>query len=506
MWVFSPLKTWWSGWRRFLPESAPQEKTSSVYFGGLPSMVVLGWAVLSLGWLSVDRVPRDGDEEGHVGAAELFLGDLSQGDWGGFFERLWMGLMGEYPQAFTAGVGMWWWLFEGGEPGRVAVRGVCLASLAIAALCTGRIARRYVGEEARDTTELAAVICVLALPLGNGLTRHFMPEGALIAAVAVSVWLAHRLVERPSVARAVVLGLCLGMGVLTKQTFLILAVVPVLWVLRRMGRQGIRLGLLSFICACVVAGPWIMQNSVDQLAYGASSVFGHGDGGWWEHLQFYPVSLALLGLGPPLMVLMVLSVWHLRSVRDRRALWMGAAWLIGGLLILLLVPKKYPRLMAPLLPAVAIWIAIASSKLVHPKRWIMVGGIAVFGWLGVVSTVELPLHPARPAIDPGCPQVWVRPPNSDDLGLAAIADVLRTAPPGPVRIIADPSIPCAIQTTHDWSAHLSPRLRHLGQERAVITDARQPHRVVIDWNSGPGQKVDVPVLGVTAHIRDNLAP
>jgi hypothetical protein len=471
-----------------------------------PLGIVLGWAVLSLGWVSADRLPRDGDEEGHVGAAELFMGDLSQGDWGAYLERLWMGLMGEYPQAFTAGVGAWWWLFEGGQPGRVSVRGICLLSLAIAALCTGRIARRYVSEDDRETTELAAVMCVLALPLGNGLTRHFMPEGALIAAVAVSVWMAHRLVERPGFIRAVALGLCLGVGVLTKQTFLLLAAVPVLWVLRNMGRQGVLYGLCSLVCAVAVAGPWVIQNSASQLTYGFSSVLGNGDGGWWAHLQFYPLSMVLLGLGPPMTLLAMLALWRLRTVRDRRAFWMGAAWFLGGLLILLLVPKKYPRLMAPLLPGVAVWISIAASRVAHPRRWLTVGGMAAFGWLGVVSTIDLPLHPSRPAIDPGCPQVWVRPPNPDDLGLSAVAEYLRTAPPGAVRVIGDPQIPCAVQTTHDWSSHLSPWLRRSGQERTVVADAGHPHQVVIDWATGPGQEIAVPVLGATAHIRDNLTP
>ena len=147
--------------------------------------MALGWVILSLGWLANDRLVRDGDEEGHVGAAELFLGDLSRGDWLGFFERVWMGNMGEYPQAFTAGVGAWWWAVDGGLPGRPAVRAICLLSLLIASLATARLARRMVKPAQADSAELIAMGTVLLLPLANGLTRHFMPEGALIAAVAV---------------------------------------------------------------------------------------------------------------------------------------------------------------------------------------------------------------------------------------------------------------------------------------------------------------------------------
>lgn len=468
--------------------------------------IVLGWLVFSLGWISADHLPRDGDEEGHVGAAELFLGDLMRSDWVAFMERLWVGPMGEYPQAFTAGVGAWWWLFDGGQPGHVSVRSICLLSLVVAAVCTGRISRRYVREETQGVAELTAVVVVLALPLGNGLTRHFMPEGALVAAVAASIWLAHRLVERPGVIRAALLGLSIGAGLLTKQTFVLVAAVPLLWVLHRMGRSGVRYGFGVVLSTLAVAGPWFAQNSANQLTYGLASVFGQGDGGWWAHLVFYPNSLVLLGLGPPLAALTGIAVWRLQSHRDRRGLWLGAAWLVGGILILLLVPKKYPRLMAPLLPGVAIWIAIASSRAIHSHRWVTIGGVVSFGWLGLVSMVDLPLHPPRPAIDPGCPQVWVRPPSPDDLGLSAVAELLRTAPPGPVRIVSDPPIPCSIQTTHDWSAHLSPWLRRSGQERTIVFESSAAHRMVIDWEKGPGEEIAVPTLGVTAHIRDNLVP
>ncbi len=459
-----------------------------------------------MGWIALDRLVRDGDEEGHVGAAELFLGDLRAGDWSGFIERLWVGPMGEYPQAFTAVVGLWWWLVGDGQPSHVVVRSITLMSLLFAAVSTGRIARRYAREDTRDLAEVATVISVLALPLCNGLVRHFMPEGALIAAVSVTLLLAHRLVERPGLLRALLLGVAIGFGALTKQTYVLLALIPLFFVLKRLGKSGVQWVFISVVVSGVVAVPWMAQNGSDQVAYGFSSILGHGQGGVWDHLVFYPRSVLVLGLGPVLSLLLVFSLFRFRNIRDRRALWFAAAWVVGGLIILMLIPKKYPRLMAPLLPGVALCIGVALAHVQHPRRFIMLGGVLSFGWLFVVSTTSLPLQSVRPAIDPGCPQVWVRPPIQDDLGFARVGEALSKAPSGPVLVVGDPAIPCWVQTTHDWSSHLSPWLRRAGDERTVVLNPERAHSVVVDWNSGPGEKVEVPLIGATAHIRDTLEP
>ena len=464
------------------------------------------WLVLSIGWVSRDRLVRDGDEEGHVGAAELFLGDLQAGKWAEFFERLWVGPMGEYPQAFTALVGFWWWLMGTGQPGHVSVRSITLVSLVIAAVSTGRMARRYADKESRGIAEVATITAVLSLPLANGLVRHFMPEGALIAAVSVALLFAHRLVERPGLLRALQLGLILGFGVLTKQTFLFLVLIPLALVVKRLGRSGVIWGFVAVAVASVVAVPWMVQNGSDQLSYGLSSILGHGDGGIWDHVIFYPRSLILLGLGPVLSVVLVLALVRFRRIRDRRGLWLAAAWLVGGMIVLMLVPKKYPRLMAPLLPAAALCIGIAVSSIRSSRTALLGVGTCAFSWLILVSTTSIQLQSARPEIDPGCPQVWLRPPNPHDLGFTRVGEILSEAPPGAVLVLGDPAIPCSVQTTHDWSSHLAPWLRRTGTERAVVLDPIRAHRMIIDWRDGPGDKVEVPLIGATAHIRDTLSP
>ena len=93
-------------------------------------MILVLWLVLSVGWMAQDQGIRDGDEEGHVGAAELYLPDLADGNPGAVGAKAWWGEgMGEYPQGFAFLTAGWWWLQGGGLPGRPAVRSICLLGL-----------------------------------------------------------------------------------------------------------------------------------------------------------------------------------------------------------------------------------------------------------------------------------------------------------------------------------------------------------------------------------------
>jgi hypothetical protein len=464
------------------------------------------WAVLSLGWIARDKMVPDGDEQGHIGAAELFFADLSSGNLLGFTQRIWWDQMGEYPQAFTAGVGMWWWLMDGGQPGRTPVRGICLLSLVIAAIAVGRITRRYTTSDKRDLAQVISTVLVLCIPLANGVTRHFMPEGALIAAVAVTILMGHRLVEHPTLWRGVQLGVFMGLGLLTKQTFILMVALPLGCLLTRLRTQSILPGGAAILAAAVIAGPWMAHNSTDQLTYGMSSWGGHGDAGFWQHLAYYPTTTIWLGLGPILALATIVAVVHLFRAHDKRVLILGAVWLLGGIILLTLVPKKYPRLLAPLLPVAAIWIAIAIVKSQTPIRWMVSTATLALTWLIITSTIPVPLSVASNAIDPGCPQSWLRPPDDRDLGLERTAHVLKEMPDGPILVIDAPSIPCTVQTTHDWIDHLRPYLRRNGDERAVHQDPSLAHSSIIDWAGGAGEEIDVPALSTSLSIRAKLAP
>jgi len=448
------------------------------------------WLAASWSWLSADRLLRDGDEEGHVGAAELFVEMARRGDLIAYLDAAWRGSLGEYPPLFPALVGGWWWLLGGGQPGRPAVRAFCLLSLLIAAWATGRVAARALPR--MRYAETVAFGAVLLLPLGNGLVRHFMPEGALIGAVALAVLAARSAAERPgSHGRAAVLGSALGLGMLIKQTFLLGAALPVLFIARGL---GLRL-LTTAAVALALCGPWYIGQLTAQLDYGRASLSG-GAAGPLAHAAYYPAVLLWIGLGPVLGLAALAGLGGLRERARREGALIGAIWLLGGMLLLTLIPKKYPRLAAPLLPGAALLIAGLGRRS---------AGVTLALGAGVLTWTSLRVQPT-PAlvadVDPRCLQRWLRPPVDDDLGMSAVSALVSAAPPGPVRVIGEPEIPCDLQTTHAWSNHLSPWLRRDGHEREVISDPTRRATVVVDWTESgtSGTGIAVPALGRSVRV------
>ena len=439
---------------------------------GLILLALAGDAI----WLGRDRLIRDGDEEGQVGAAELFLGDLRGGELGGFLRRAAVDDMGDYPSLYPAAAGAWWWAAGGGQPGRPAVRAINLAFLALSAAGVYAAARGAVGAG----PALLGAAATLWLPLLAGLGRHFMPEGALAAAVSWAVAAACWQRRRPTPRRALLLGLALAAGLLTKQTFPLYAALPVLACLRW------RPSLLAAAAGLALAAPWYAHNALEQLQYVGQSAAYRGGAGPVAHLLFYPRVLLSLALGPAWAALVALAL--AASARapggPRRLGGLAAIWLLGGLLALTAVPKKYKRLLAPLLPAAG--LAIAAGAAARPRWSPLV--LAGAGWTGLLSWVSTPLAtPPRAVVDfePGCLQVWLRPPDPRDPGFAAIGAAAAAAPAGPLRLIEPPEIPCAVQTTHGWGYHLGPWLRREGLDRRIlIGDDAGDAALIVDFTPG----------------------
>ena len=453
---------------------------------GLAAALVALFVALNIAWLSQDRLVRDGDEEGHVGAAEMFLQDLREGNVHHFVQRTFWEDMGDYPSLYPSSVGLWWHLAGGGQPGRPGVRAVNLLFLLVAA---GAVAGTAALLGARQGA-LVGGAAVLFLPLSAGLSRHFMPEGALAAAVALAVLAAAWQRRRPGWSSAVLLGLALGLGFLTKQTVVLYAAIPVLVLIRP------HPSLIALPLGAAVALPWTLLNMAEQLDYASQSA-GY-PGGLGDHLLYYPQALLQPALGPVWLLLLVASVVAAGRPRGRAPVLVGLAWLVGGLLLLTLVPKKYDRLLAPLLPAAGLLVAAG----VHARPRAAPAVLAGVAWTAWVSFDEVGLagpNPRAESFHPGCVQVWLRPPVEEDLGYAAVADFVRGSSPGPVLVVEGPPIDCSLQTTHGWTYHLGPYLRREGLDREVLEEGRG--MVTVDFTGGPGEAVEVPLLDATLHLR-----
>ncbi|MEE2750322.1 MAG: glycosyltransferase family 39 protein [Myxococcota bacterium] len=435
--------------------------------------LVLGFLALTLSWIQNDQLLRDGDEEGHVGAAELFLQDFHEGDFPKAAHRLFIADMGDYPSLYPALVGTWWYTNGSGLPSDPRIRSINLLFPLLAGLALLVIAR-----DAGRGPALLAGACVLHLPLVAGLSRHFMPEGALVAAVALAVAAASQQRRRPNPRSAMILGLAIGLGLLTKQTF-IFYLLPVLWLVQ--WKPSL---LLALPCAAL-ALPWILNNASDQWAYSAASVTQGGSVTLLDHLLFYPRVLASSGLGWAWCGLVLGAAAIAWRSRYRRLVLLGCVWVLGTLVLLTMVPKKYDRLLAPLLPGAAVVIAagVAARPRLSPFVLVPVAWTTWFSWApGSV------VHTPSTEFQPGCPQVWLRPPDARDPGLNALVSAVKTHQPERLLILGAPEIPCEIQTTFGWGNHVGPYLRRSGVDLPIATEG-EPSRsdLLVDFQSGNEQ-------------------
>jgi len=431
----------------------------------LAKVLVLLFLVTNCLWLSKDNLVRDGDEEGHVGAAELFLFDLEQGSYGGAIHRAFIADMGDYPSLYPAIVGGWWWLQGGGDPSRLLVRGVNLGFLLLAGWGVYLIAKSSCS---RDLALLAAAISIFA-PLSLGAARHFMPEGALAAAVALTVAAAINQRQSPTTKSALLLGLAISAGMLTKQTFPLYVAIPVIALVKW------RPSILWSLTSIAVAAPWYASNISHQLEYTSASAEYMGGSSIFGHLVYYPSTLITHSYGPVWAAFIAVCLMASLKSDKRKIAIQGLLWLVGGVILLTLVPKKYERLLVPLLPACGLIIAAgiaAKPKLLMlsplPLLWSM--------WVSFGSTFQPPSPIAD--FEPGCLQVWIRTPEAAGMGFDPIATASRQVQVKSIRVIDGPQVPCDVQTTFGWEYHLGPHLRRVGLdtspdgERELIVDFR----------------------------------
>jgi hypothetical protein len=318
---------------------------------------------------------------------------------------------------------------------------------------------------------LLTFITVLCLPLANGLVRHFMLEGMLMGCVALAILAAVRAAEHPSLWRTLALGLVLGAGMLIKQTFILYIALPLAWTLAPLIMRRPWLLFLSLGTTALIGLPWYVQAWKEQMAYGRASAQTASESGVMDQALFYPSVLWWQGLGPVLCIGLALAL--LAWIRERnlgarlepfqrRRMALALVWLLGGLIVLALIPKKYPRLVAPLTPAAALLI---GSWVLHRARvrWLVsIGGIALMSWTVLSSMRLVPAPEIVERVDPGCIQHWIRPPAQSDLGLHAASVALHARPRGSIWVEEAPEIPCAVQTTHPWGNHLGPYLKREG--------------------------------------------
>ena len=441
------------------------------------------WTGLQLQWIATDERLPDWETARDVGAIEDWAGHWGpSGD--GFLDTLrQVGLArsGEYPALYPAlsgalahATGLLDWNADG--PAKLALLWAWLAGIG-----TWGIGRALGDEE----TGLLAAFVLLCSPLYTALAREPLMECGMTAFVALAAACGLAAVREAGHRRRLgawaCLGLFAGAALLTKQTA-VLALLPLGLVLLFInGSRWLGPAVAMGVCIAV-CGPWYLQAIVASDDYlWRSAQANPAAVGPLRQLLFYPLAFTQQAWPAPVGALLAgLGVvsWR-RGLTPRTGRWsIPLAVLLCGLFLLMGIPKKYPRLLLPLLPLAAtlgaLWLQRWPAGL--RRTWLGVaafGGLANIWALGPTSAALGAWDNGLSEVDERCYQEWVRPadPQAFDWGrLVALVESAGGAGEAySVGAVAWPAPPCAYQTTLHLGEHLQVRLRRAGTEATVQT-------------------------------------
>lgn len=454
---------------------------------------------VSLLWQSIDQQVPDGDEAGHLAAFYLFSTSVPERGVLGVLYDAFTG-PGDYPPAFYLTYAFLHRLIPTSAPFPAGIGLLLTLTSSLTLLAAAGLARALYRTSANPPRypvglEAFTVACGATLPLLAAVSRQAMPEPFVALWVTVGLWAA---LESDGFRRwpaCGVLGGALMMALLSKQTSLLYLGPPLLVLagvaLYSHGKQALLGGVLSVGIALPLPLWWLSLHWNDQVGYGLQSAGAKADVTWVQHLLYYPAALVGEGVGlfwtVPLLVAVGVLSW-------RRA-WLPLLLVVSMAGVLVGVPKKYPRLLVPMLPAVASLVAVGLTLGMSFWKQRRAEGLVLAGCaaLGLVQSVALGFDvPGLPdkllvwspelyrRLDPDCPQEWIRRASRDDLGFDAIVEVFRKSTPAlgnQIAFLEEPSIPCRYETTFNYVFHLSDWTRRRGIELDEVATAQtEPER------------------------------
>ncbi len=237
----------------------------------------LTFIAISIWWVTQDlRLPQ-WDPGRHTEFALQYYDALSRGDYGVLLTMdAW-----PYPPLVHVVAAVVTPIFGRGVEGPVISQNlVFVPLLALGAYQTGRLAF----EDAR--AGLLAVLFALGTPMVVGQFHLFMLDPPQASMAALSVWLLLASKAFEDTRYSALAGLAVGLGLLTKISFVVFVAGVVLVMLARGGWRRWQ-GLLAFVAVIgVVAGPWYLQHLED-----LRSIYNAG--------AFITPTNVLPGLNPP---------------------------------------------------------------------------------------------------------------------------------------------------------------------------------------------------------------
>ena len=399
-------------------------------FGALCSVVTV--------WASIDRHPPEWDYANHLERALECHRTLANPAADRFGEI--MGASAFYPPLAICAAGALYFAFP---VTTLTAQAVMLLFLGVAMFSVYGIGRIV----ADPTTGLLAAFFVGTAPFVVYSLLNFQLDLPLMAMVALAL---NALIRTERFSRpgwTAVLGLVWGLGLLTKPTFPVYALAPLLWTAgqaawsdgrwRRFGWLG-----LAGAIAVVVALPWYSSRLLGlplqfmNRSFKFAEQEGHAPTLSSVALLFYPTNFPT-HFGFLAALCFVGGLLALRRFRAHRAvLWIAA---LAPFVLITLIRNKNPRYSLPALAAAAVVAALGARALPLLLRRFAVGACVVAAALQVSMTAfgvpALPPMPGQPI-----PYVIAYPPSRADWQHARILeDIARESSGRPVRVSVVPN-------------------------------------------------------------------
>ena len=235
-----------------------------------------------------------------------------------------------------------------------------LPAIVLLGLATYGIARHLMGPGA---AVLAAMIANF-IPLMLWLSRETMLEYWLTAMVALSMWAFLKTKEFSNPKWTLAFGLCCGLGMLTKWTFVIFVALPAIWAARKRPGNAVK----GFAIAAVVASYWYIPQFYTMPQFwrqnAAAATFERDPSAIPQSMLFYVRAFEGSVLFLPLFVLTAAGiVLVFLNWRNSFPKWTPLALsLIGSICGLMLLPSTDPRYAVGVLPAMAVFAAAPLEK------------------------------------------------------------------------------------------------------------------------------------------------
>lgn len=442
-------------------------------------------------WHGWDGHLPDGDEAGQLGAIYLWWTSLPEKGMLQTFTDAFTG-PGDYPPAFAllyavlyvpvraAGA-----LFGGEAAPFPAGLGLLLTltaslTLGATALLTQSLARVMGGPGPLLSSTglgLLSVGMLATAPLSAALSRQAMPEALLTLWVTLALWLALTSHGFTKGRHCLALGLVLALAGLTKQTMVLYLGLPLLLLgglaVRRFGRRALLGLLLVGGLALPLPGWWLQLHWAEQLEYGTRSAEAKSVVPLWAELAYYPASLVGEGLGLLWTPFFLVAL----GVLLKRRVWLPLSLLGLVLLSLTAVPKKYPRLLVPMMPLTAAVLALGVGSLERRqvRQGLLLGGLSLGSLQHLSLSFPLPVPDKLGVwspelyrlLDPDCPQEWIRRAQRESLAFEELLGQyqrLETRLGTQVLFVREPVLPCSYETTFGYAFHFSDFMRRRGLE------------------------------------------